>query len=159
MQLLLKQKHISPEDARNHPRRNVVTQVLGVGDPKPDTASIALRPGDWLLLCTDGLNDELTDDEIGAILQQDMEFSELAKALVRAACDAGGRDNVTALVLAPDVAATAKSREAASAVADEVFIAESEAVRQATVRRLARGGLWVALVAAMLVSAWFLWGG
>jgi protein phosphatase len=106
MQLLIEGKRITPEEARRHPQRNVVTQVLGVGDPRPDQMTFELRPGDLLLLCTDGLNDELTDTEIAGQLENQADFDGVARALVRSACEAGGRDNVTACVLDPELAAS-----------------------------------------------------
>jgi protein phosphatase len=91
---------ITAEDARTHPNRNVLTQVLGV-DPDIEPAVMVTDPirGDRILLCTDGLFDELTDDEIAALLAATSQAAEAADHLVQAAKDHGGHDNITAVVL------------------------------------------------------------
>ncbi len=99
MQLLLANNQLTPEEAHNHPQKNIVTQVLGVGDPKPDHLSLPLQTHDWLLLCSDGLNDELVDDEIAAVLRESKDTESAVKSLIDAACASGGRDNVSAIVV------------------------------------------------------------
>ncbi len=64
VQMLIESGDLTDATARGHPRRNMVTQVLGVGEPQPQTRTFDLVVGDWLLLCSDGLNDELTDAQI-----------------------------------------------------------------------------------------------
>ena len=159
MQLLLDQKRITPAEARNHPQRNVVTQVLGVGEPEPDTTRIALRQGDWLLLCTDGLNDELTDEEIGAILGSDLAFDALAGALVESACNAGGRDNVTALIVAPEIDGSASASETTLERPEQSSVAAEPEPRAPRSSSAMWATVGIALVAAVLVSVWYLWGG
>ena len=91
---------ITEAEARTHPRRNVITRSLAAqGDARPDTTPVELHPGETLLLCTDGLTSELEDDAIETVLRQHAEPQEAADALVAAALDAGGRDNVTVLVV------------------------------------------------------------
>jgi protein phosphatase len=90
---------ITREQARTHPRRNVVTRALGSESGLlPD---YWLRPaigGDRYLICSDGLFSELPDDVIAALLAAGTP-QRAAEALVAAANDAGGRDNVTAIVV------------------------------------------------------------
>lgn len=91
---------ITAEQARTHRSRNIVTRSLGQPDtPDVDLWLLPQVPGDRFLLCSDGLNGELTDPEIEAILSAHADPAEAASALVNAAVEAGGRDNVTAVVL------------------------------------------------------------
>lgn len=99
MQMLLASQQLTPEEAHNHPQRNIVTQVLGVGEPNPDRLSLPLQTHDWLLLCSDGLNDELMDDEIAAVLKDSRDTESAVNSLIEAACASGGRDNVSAIVV------------------------------------------------------------
>jgi len=91
----------STSDAPHHPRRNVVTRVLGGGasEVEPDVWLLPVSPGDRMLLCSDGLTDELSDARIQAELRAEDEAQAAADRLVAAALAAGGHDNVTAIVL------------------------------------------------------------
>ena len=92
---------ITPEQARRHPLRNIVTRSLGVEPMEP--ADMWLFPpspdGDAFLACSDGLTNEIDDATIGTIAGGAASARDAAAALVTAAVDAGGRDNVTAVVL------------------------------------------------------------
>lgn len=91
---------ITPEEAKVHPQRNVVTRALGVEEPLfVDAWELVPVAGDRYLLCSDGLNNELDDAEIEEILDHTADPQHAASELVRAACDAGGRDNVTVVVV------------------------------------------------------------
>ena len=91
---------ISPARARTHPLRNIVTRCLGGPQaPAVDTWLTLPRPGVRLLLCSDGLNGELTDATIERVLDDHREPQAAADALVEAAVEAGGNDNVTVVVL------------------------------------------------------------
>jgi protein phosphatase len=103
VQELIDQGAITAEQARNHPHRNVVTQALGVTDPeslKVETLSGELRPGFQILLCSDGLTEEVDDASIATLLGNTL-FSaqECVDHLIAAALDGGGSDNVTAILL------------------------------------------------------------
>jgi serine/threonine protein phosphatase PrpC len=96
---------ITADEAVRHPLRNVVTRSLG-SDPAP-TADIWVfppYPGERFIICSDGLTGELSDDRITAIVAAAEDPQSVADALVRAAVQAGGRDNVTAIVVALDTA-------------------------------------------------------
>lgn len=83
--------------ARNHPFAAMLTCALGV-DEKPldvQTLEVDARPGDLYLLCSDGLVARLDDDDIHGILGQHQDLDRLARALIDAANDAGGPDNIT----------------------------------------------------------------
>ena len=100
---LIEQGAISPEQARTHPHRNVVTQALGVTDPQSlrvETVSGTLKPGNQVMLCSDGLTEEVDDAIIAGVLsRQDLTAQECVDHLVLAALDGGGSDNVTVILL------------------------------------------------------------
>ena len=102
MQLLIDRQHLTPEQARTHPKRNVVTQVLGYGDPVPDSVTCLLQQGDVLMLCSDGLYDELSDPEIGDIMRAEPDLQSCVDQLVNTACDKGGRDNISTVLVRYD---------------------------------------------------------
>ncbi len=93
---------LTREQARTHPRRNVVTRALG-GDPvlRADHWLLPALSGDRYLLCSDGLYSELSDEAIVGQLAID-DAQRAAAALVAAANDAGGHDNITAVVVDGD---------------------------------------------------------
>ena len=86
------------EAARHSPFRSALTQCVGGGAPfEPDIYHLTLLPGDVILLCSDGLHDPLPELRICGILTGSSSPTEAASALVRAAIEAGSRDNVTAV--------------------------------------------------------------
>ena len=92
---------ISAEEARHSQNRNLVTRALGV-DPEVETEihDYPVQPGDIYLLCSDGLNDMVEDEEIGTTLQMLSANLELAATqLVQMANDNGGRDNVSVILV------------------------------------------------------------
>lgn len=100
----LRAGRIRREDARHHPRRNVITRAV-MGNPvNADLTALDLRVGDTVLLCTDGVWEPLTDEDIAAFLTDGGPLVRDLERLCDAALDAGGRDNVTAV--AARVAAT-----------------------------------------------------
>ncbi len=96
---------IDREEASRHPRRNILNRALGTGDARPDLAYFEALPGDRVLLCSDGLHDAVSEHAIAESLGLPARGGprEAARALVRAAFEARGRDDVTAVVV--DVAA------------------------------------------------------
>jgi serine/threonine protein phosphatase PrpC len=94
---------LTREQARTHPRRNVVTRALG-SDPvlRADHWLLPAVGGDRYLLCSDGLYSELSDEAIARLLAAG-DAQQAAAALVTAANDAGGHDNITAVVVVVDV--------------------------------------------------------
>jgi serine/threonine protein phosphatase PrpC len=91
---------LTEAEIRVHPQRNLVTQTLGIGAPAPSSARIVLRANDWLMLCSDGLHDELDDDEIAAQLRGGRTPDDIVMKLVDAALAKGGRDNVSVVLVA-----------------------------------------------------------
>ena len=102
LEVLRVQENLTDEQLRGHPNRNLVTQTLGIGAPEPSVAMLPLRKRDWLILCSDGLNDELEDREIAEILRSHAEPEKATDALIDAALAKGGRDNVSAVVVEYD---------------------------------------------------------
>jgi PPM family protein phosphatase len=99
VQELVRLGAITREQARTHPRRNVVTRALGgAPDLRPDHWLLPAVTGDRYLICSDGLHGELPDDALRDLLSAGRP-QETAEALVRAANEAGGRDNITAIVV------------------------------------------------------------
>jgi protein phosphatase len=92
---------ITPEQAQRHPGRNVVTRSLG-RDPMGivDTWVFPPYPGEVFVICSDGLSNELTREQMQAVLAEHPDAEEAAAELVRRAVEAGGHDNVTAIVVA-----------------------------------------------------------
>ena len=103
VQELIANGAITHEQARSHPHRNVVTQALGVTDPRNlnvETMTGELRPGMQLLLCSDGLTEEVDDRNIAQVLaHNDCSAQECVDELVAAALDGGGSDNVTVILV------------------------------------------------------------
>ncbi|MBF4576294.1 serine/threonine-protein phosphatase [Frondihabitans sp. VKM Ac-2883] len=91
---------LHPDDAENHPDSNVITKAIGFGaEPSPDYWRVPARPGLRILVCSDGLTKELNPRAIATLLDANPESNAAAQALVSAAVEAGGRDNVTAVVV------------------------------------------------------------
>lgn len=103
---LLETGKITLEEARSHPRKNVIVQAIGLNkgdDLKVGRNSGALAPEEILLLCTDGLNDTLESSQISAILSLNSSLAEKCEDLIQATLAAGGRDNVTVAMVGADV--------------------------------------------------------
>jgi PPM family protein phosphatase len=100
VQELISAGYITPEEAKIHPDRNVVTRSLGTDPaPVPDVWVFPPVAGERFLVCSDGLSRELDDAEIENILHREPVAQEAASALVTRAVEAGGRDNITVLVI------------------------------------------------------------
>lgn len=96
---LIKLGLLDREEAEHHPASNVITRAIGADpDLKVDLVSGALQPGDIYLLCSDGLNKDVSHDQIAALLQRGGS-AEAAEALIACALEHGARDNVTAVVV------------------------------------------------------------
>lgn len=97
---LIEAGQITPEQARVHPNRSVITRAIG-SDPnmKPDIYELNIASGDRLLLCSDGLSTMLEDDEIQSVMRHTPDPQQCASNLVDAALQAGGYDNVTVVVV------------------------------------------------------------
>ena len=103
VQELIAQGTLGVEEARRHPQRKVVTQALGVTDPQAlrvESVRGELKPGMQLLLCSDGLTEEVKDATIASIVgRTDLSAQECVDHLILAALDGGGSDNVTVVLV------------------------------------------------------------
>ena len=91
---------ITPEQARTHPRRNVITRALGVDENVPcDIFKPRLSRGDMLLLCSDGLTNMLEDREIFEFSKENADPLSLGRALMDEALARGATDNVTIVII------------------------------------------------------------
>ena len=98
---LVREGALSPEAARDDPRRNQILRALGVREGiEVDTHALEVRPGDRYLLCSDGLHGMLDDPGIAAIVEACARASTAVERLIEAANEAGGTDNVTCLLAA-----------------------------------------------------------
>jgi serine/threonine protein phosphatase PrpC len=101
VQVLVDAGVISPEDAKHHNRRHVVTNVIGGPDEgvSAEIHKLSLRDGDTVLYCTDGLTDPVDDDAIAEILHHHPDPEDACTRLVESALSRGAPDNVTAVVV------------------------------------------------------------
>lgn len=98
---MIRKGKLLESEARNHPRKNVITRALGTS-PKvmADVFEVELRAGDILLLCSDGLTNMLSDREIHEMVCKDgISLEETGKNLVDAANASGGRDNISVVLV------------------------------------------------------------
>ena len=103
VQELVRQGAITADQARSHPHRNVVTQALGVTDPsslRVECVTGVFERGMQLLLCSDGLTEEVDDTQISSLLaRKELSAQECVEHLILAALDGGGSDNVTVVLV------------------------------------------------------------
>jgi serine/threonine protein phosphatase PrpC len=98
VQLMIDTGELTPDAAREHPQRSLVLAALdGEPDRAPALTTFEARPGDRLLLCSDGLSDVVDDDTIAATLR-DASRARCSERLIELALAAGGRDNISAVV-------------------------------------------------------------
>ena len=91
---------LTPEEARKHPFRNVITQALGNGaDLDIAIQEIQVKELDQLLLCSDGLSGMVQDEEIWSIVRASGNLEEAAQQLINVARQNGGEDNITVLII------------------------------------------------------------
>ena len=96
---LVRAKIITREEARTHPRRNIITRALGTpGENSADLLATDTQRGDLWLLCSDGLNSMISDREIERTMNAAVNLETMADTLIAKALDAGGRDNVTLIL-------------------------------------------------------------
>ena len=100
VQSLIEKGKLKPEDAKFHPRKNVITRAIGAEENvAPDAVTVNLEKGNSLLICTDGLTNFVDAGEIKNIFEG-YENSEIAEKLIETANLNGGGDNITAIVIA-----------------------------------------------------------
>ncbi len=97
---LMRQGRLTPEEAVEHPQRSVITRALGPESTvEVDTRSFRARAGDVYLLCSDGLTTMISEEQIAAVLLAHPRLHDAGEALIAAANEAGGRDNITVVLI------------------------------------------------------------
>jgi len=171
---LLRSGRLSPEEAEAHPHRSVITRVLGT-DPEVevDAFSIATKPGDLFMLCSDGLTSMVDDARILEVLEEHRgDVKAAAQALIAEANASGGEDNITVvlfqiaslddtaelpgMLLDPDPAAAPVDEDTLSGLEPVPVVARSAAAApvaaaQATKRRRFSWRIAAPLAVALLV--------
>ena len=100
VQELIAAGRLSPEEAENHPYGNVITRAVGPSETvKPDYLRLDVLDGDRFVICSDGLTKELTDFGIRHFLEANADPAAAVEAMMAAALENGGRDNITIVVL------------------------------------------------------------
>ena len=100
VQELITAGKLSPEEAEGHPYSNVITRAVGASElTAPDYVSIDVRAGDRFVICSDGLTKELTDYGIQHFLREHADPGDAVDAMLAAALENGGRDNVTLIIV------------------------------------------------------------
>ena len=96
---MVSQGLITEREARVHPKRNLVTRALGTSrDVDVDLIQLDVRDGEVLLMCSDGLSNYVPEHDMLRVVTGEGEWQDKLKELVRIALDAGGSDNITAMV-------------------------------------------------------------
>lgn len=100
VQELLEAGLITAEEAADHPHRNIITRALGLGgSSRADLWMVPIMVGDRLLVCSDGVTKELSDETLWEFLRAPDRSDVVASGIVEAAVEAGGSDNATAVVV------------------------------------------------------------
>lgn len=93
---------IDRASARNHPDKNIITRAIGASDNvEVDFFDVDLKEGECVLLCSDGLTNMLEDEEIRMIVRSQDTLEESARALIFAANERGGKDNISVVLIEP----------------------------------------------------------
>jgi protein phosphatase len=109
---MVRQGQLTEEQALDHPQRSIITRALGPESVvEPDAQTVGARDGDLLLLCSDGLSTMISDEQIAAILARDEPLKATTRGLIAAANEAGGRDNITVVLMRLEVLGSADARE------------------------------------------------
>lgn len=99
---MVRRGEISKEEARNHPDKNIITRALGASEEvKIDFFDIQLETNHRILMCSDGLSNMVSDENMQEILQSTSEIEESGKELVAQANNNGGRDNISVILVEP----------------------------------------------------------
>jgi len=135
VQELVDAGEITAEQATVHPRRHVVTRALGTGDEtEADYWLLPVEEGDRILICSDGLTGELTDEHIFRILSTVGHPQDAVDELIQASLRSGGRDNVTVIVVDArnvlDDAGAATTAPRPDTAEDEVTLPRSQPAQQ-----------------------------
>ena len=105
---LIRQGKLTPEEAEEHPQRSVITRALGPeATVEVDVRTFRARPGDLYLLCSDGLTTMLSEEDLLGVLVSNQALRDAGEKLIAAANAAGGKDNITVVLLRVEEAPSA----------------------------------------------------
>lgn len=103
VQEMVRMGEMDEESARVHPDKNIITRAVGVAPfVDIDIFESDVEPGERILLCSDGLTNMVTDEEILRILNEDRDLDTKTEDLVELANHNGGRDNITVIIIDPE---------------------------------------------------------
>lgn len=103
VQEMVRRGLITKEEAKEHPDKNIITRVLGIGpEIEVDFFDIHLKENSVLLLCSDGLSNMVSDEDIWRIVSTSREMKEAGMRLVSLANENGGKDNIAVVLVQPD---------------------------------------------------------
>ena len=128
---LIQEGRLSRDEAATHPQRSVITRAIGIEDVVDIDVlpAIALQPGDQILLCSDGLTGPVSDTRITGLLSSTPDGDAACQALIDAANEAGGPDNITVVLLRVDGDAPSSPAAAGAEETDSPTEDLSDAVR------------------------------
>lgn len=97
---LIENGEISEDEAENHPQKNIIVKSLGTESTiDPDFYELQLSKPSYLLICSDGLSNKISKEEMAAILTLPLSIEEKGKKLIQLANDSGGEDNISVILL------------------------------------------------------------
>jgi len=139
---MVKEGRLQPEEAERHPQRSIITRALGVDDQvEVDVLTIPIQEGDRVLMCSDGLSSMIDASTMHRVLADNDDPQTAVDRLVDAANDAGGEDNITAVVLIFDGGSSANVSAAVDDAKPTEEVGDRDAaLRQETVQPGARKG-------------------
>lgn len=166
---LVREGRITLEQAAVHPQRSVITRALGIEtEVEVDDVALELTGGDRVLLCSDGLSGMLRDTDISAILRRAEPPEAACGALIAAANESGGEDNITVVVIdvvgedgdpppspLPEIgvgATAVRARAARAAAAPQPTVDTPDAPAPRTAGRTVRRALWFALPVVLVLA-------
>ncbi len=159
---------LTEEEAMRHPQRNIIGRDVGStflessGNDRVETASFLLQPQSTLLLCSDGLCDMITSKQMAEVLARNLSVKDKVDALIAAANDAGGRDNVTVVLVEADfeeekqgytIAGTPQQTEV-----KEVYMSDTPSSKPSSPKKFDRKLLLLIPVVLVLLGVGFLLG-
>ena len=100
VEMMVRRGELTPEEAKNHPSKNLITRAVGTGPQiESDTFRVKAEQGDCILLCSDGLSNEMADEEMLFEVAHGAKLDDCCQRLLEIAKDRGAPDNVTAVLI------------------------------------------------------------
>jgi protein phosphatase len=125
---LVRRGKLTEAQAAEHPQRSIITRALGPEeDVEVDTFTYPLRPGDVVLLCSDGLTSMVSEERVAQILGSAEALDQVGRALIREANEAGGRDNITVVLFRAEEVESAEEAERDGALDQPTIVRPPEA--------------------------------